>query len=206
MERKNKLALFALSILCVGSAVTSVGATFAGFSAKALLSATVGSNGVTDNIFTIYFNANIWDKDDPIYFMKRYSSEDGTKLMWIPVSKVISPRINDVNFEFSIFQYDTTLSVGGKTLDTFIFVRMSPDGANIPTAYSTTDLSASVWSGSDNPKTVWNKSKVITHNSTYSYYCIDGWDESQANSCSKAIMSYNIDTSTWSGPTGKTNA
>ena len=195
MLKRNKRILFtALSLLSVSAVISSIGATIAGFSA----SAKVMNNGIPSNGLickTIYFNANIWEVDEPVYYMKRYNSSDGTKLLWVPVSKVITPRIGGVDFTMYIFQYDENIKVSSVSLDRFIFVRFNPSSSKLPSklANLNTDLTPAEWASSDN---VWNKSDVISAD-TKNYYCIEKWDESAANSYTSNILTYSAGTWTF---------
>lgn len=186
-NRTLKTLLLSASFLCVSGIVATTGITLAGFSAKTLVNRTVGVAGKTPN--TVYLNANIWEVDNAVYFMKRFNSTDGTKLMWIPVSKLITPTVQSVDFTLHVFEYDTSIRVSNLALDKFIFVRMNPNGTHIPTAGSTTDLPASEWN--ETGDTFWNKSKEVTYNSDYAYHCVEKWDESQSDSLKKAIVNYN---------------
>ena len=204
VKRKKFLA----SLLIFASACTlaaSAVATYAGFSARKYVNRDVGSLGSINNTHTIYFNANKWEKDSPVYYMKRYKSGyETTKLLWVPVKRVVTPTIGGVNYIFSIFQYDTS----NTELNMIKFYRLNPKGSHLPESLASmsTDPTASIWPGepdNDN-KTFWNVSKAITYSSTYSYYCIESFDQSQAGSCTKAELSYSNET--WTGPSNSVNA
>ena len=206
MTKKKKLTLCSLLLsLAVSTGVALGVATYAGFSAKALVNPPIASKGSINNIKTIYFNANLWDVDEPVIYMKRFDSESSlvsNSMLWVPVTKEIRPNIGGVEFHFYVFQYDTNVSYSK-----FKFVRLNPKGtayaAEKPTLPSslTADFEVGEWNKAvaktDDNRVIWNYSKNITYNSNYDYYVIEKWDQSANDSCMMNTLTYNIEGEHW---------
>ena len=110
---------------------------------------------------SIFFNANIWEVDSPLFYLYAYKGSGGVDPEFISSSKTINPTIGGVVFTLYVFEYDTV------KYDGIIFARINPSGANVPS-----------FTTNDNPQTLWNQTSNITYSSSYNYYCIDGWGSS----------------------------
>ena len=148
-QLKHKIYLGLASIsLIVASA--GVGITFAKYNAVKDVSQIVGYQGKL-NQASIFLNANVWEKDKAIYYI---FMRDPVNQYLSPV-RTINPTINNITFTMYVFVIENP---EGKT---FEFLRMNPDGANVP-SYDTGSC--------------WNHTDAITYSSSANYYCINTYD------------------------------
>lgn len=159
MKKISKIIFFStISLLSVGVLGTSIGFSMAKYETASVADQQVGYKGTAKK--SIYLNANIWNVDDPLFYMYCYKS-GGSDNEWKLSSKMIMPTIygNESVFTLFVFEFDNI------KYDYFNFVRVNPNGAHIGT-----------WTRDDNPQTVWNSTANIAYSDSVNYYCIEKWD------------------------------
>ena len=119
------LGLFAAMGVCLG-----VSLTIAGYVVVNSFTRTVASGGILKK--SIFLNANIWETDNPVYYLNLHNSSSNTYLLK-EASKVIYPTIGNDDFKLTVFEYDTSAGY-----DQFQFFRVNPRYQYETTALDTT--------------------------------------------------------------------
>lgn len=154
--KKNKFKLLSiLSLGLVAGTALAFSYTYSSYVIMDKIDQQVGYQGKLDK--TIYFNANIWDKDGAEFYIYCYNANSN---VWVNSYKFITPTINvggnDIAFSLFLFHFDDSTYTG------FNFVRINPNGQNAPS-----------W------EAAWNQTGNITSSyyNNYNYYCIDSWGD-----------------------------
>lgn len=161
MSFKKNLIISSLALLsCLSAAALAMSSyTVAAFSDTKQVEQQAGYSGTLKT--SIFLNANVWEVDNPVYYLYAFKNAGGVDPEWIHSSKTINPTINDVIFTMYVFEFDAI------KYDRIVFARMNPNGANVPS-----------FTTNDDPKTLWNQTENITYSSSINYYCITGWSTS----------------------------
>ena len=148
---KKKILFTSLSIILLGGLLTGLGVTMASFSTKANVGQAVQTNGKIGKF--IYLNPNIWEVDNPDYYIYYWNPSNVNDNGWLTPSK----KTNKGYILFVIENYATYSS--------FKFVRYNP-------TYTPGD--ASTWNNDHR----WNATvnQTIAGMSTNNLYTINTWE------------------------------
>ena len=151
--KRNKLtiSLFALSAVLGASSLAMATITYSAFVDTKQVAQQAGYSGSVKE--SIFLNANIWEVDSPIYYMYAFKN-GGAATEWLPVSKTITPVINDVHFTMYVFEFATV------KYDRFNFVRINPNSNQTIPSF----------------EAKWNQTADITYSGSVNYYCITDWN------------------------------
>lgn len=164
MKKGLKYTIYSLVAASCISLSIGAGVTYASYQSTKAISQQIGYQGKYDQA-SIFFNANIWEVDNAIYYIYNNSTSK-----WIAPTRTINPTINGTTFTLYVFVLQSPANTSN-----IAFMRVNPNGKNVPDDGASNFDSAKYFT--ETPKTVWNQTDNFTYSTSYNYYVIpnDSW-------------------------------
>lgn len=167
---KNKI-LPIISII-TASAIMTAGISLAGFMSVKEIAQTVGSAGQAG--YSIYLKPGMWEVDGALFYVYQWNAthqSGGDSACWISSSKKTAEGYYVFLLKFGN-QYTGSGSADADQYLNFKFVRINPNGANIPSFDSGT-----LWNESNNLSFSFNGATLRNNDSNSNNgFAITNWD------------------------------